>query len=54
VIVNGDEFFDGGHRLTAYKTLGEEKIPTIDISPLINLDWEKWMNGEIEFEKLKQ
>jgi hypothetical protein len=49
IILNGGKFFDGGHRLTAYKRLNIEKIPTIDIGFMLNFDYEKWDNGEVNF-----
>ncbi|HPC09526.1 MAG TPA: hypothetical protein PLN85_00430 [archaeon] len=49
ILLNNNKFYDGGHRLTAYKKLGINKIPTIDIGNLLNFDWEKWDNGEISF-----
>jgi hypothetical protein len=49
IILNDGNFFDGGHRLTAYKRLRIEKIPTIDIGFMLNFDWEKWENGEVDF-----
>lgn len=45
VIVNGQTFFDGGHRLTVYRELGRKTIPVIDISPMLNCDWKKWVAG---------
>lgn len=41
IMVNGSRIFDGGHRVTAYKELGFERIPVIDIASLVNRDWEK-------------
>lgn len=49
VIMNGDEFFDGGHRVVAYWRSGRKKIPAIDISHLLKMDWNKWFEGEVEF-----
>jgi hypothetical protein len=49
ILLNSGKFFDGGHRLTAYKRLRIEKIPTIDIGYMIKFDYEKWDNGEIDF-----
>lgn len=49
IILNNGVFFDGGHRLTAYKRLKKEMIPTIDIGFMLNFDYEKWDNGEIDF-----
>ena len=43
IIVSGEEFIDGGHRLTAYHLEKKEKIPSIDISYMLNLDWEKYL-----------
>lgn len=49
IILNNGKFFDGGHRLTAYKRLRKELIPTIDIGFMLNFDWEKWDNGDVDF-----
>ena len=49
IILNNGKFFDGGHRLTAYKRLRKEMIPTIDIGFMLDFDWEKWDNGEVDF-----
>jgi hypothetical protein len=47
VLLNNGNFFDGGHRLTAYKRLRKELIPTIDIGIMLGMDWEKWFNVEV-------
>lgn len=49
VLLDGDNFYDGCHRLSAYKELDIKEIPTIDISLLLNIDWEKWLDGDIDF-----
>jgi hypothetical protein len=49
IILNNGKFFDGGHRLTAYKRLRKGLIPTVDIGFMLNFDWEKWYNGEVNF-----
>jgi hypothetical protein len=49
IILNDGKFFDGGHRLTAYKRMGIDKIPTIEIGFMLKFDYEKWENGEIDF-----
>jgi beta-glucosidase/6-phospho-beta-glucosidase/beta-galactosidase len=49
IILNNGEFFDGGHRLTAYKRLKKEMTPTIDIGFMLDFDWEKWDNGKVDF-----
>lgn len=49
VILNNNKFFDGGHRLTAYKRLRKKTIPTIDIGFLLDFDWESWDNGGKQF-----
>jgi hypothetical protein len=46
IITNNGKLFDGGHRLTAYKRLRKDIIPTIDIHPLLSMDWRKWMDDE--------
>jgi len=45
VIFDGDKFVDGRHRVEAYARAGRKTIPTVDIAPLLRIDWEKWMNG---------
>ena len=47
IMVKNGNFFDGGHRLAAYKQAGVEKIPTIEIGFLLDLDWEGWWNGDV-------
>lgn len=49
IILNDGKFFDGGHRLTAYKRLRIEQIPTIDIGFMLDFDYEKWEIGEVDF-----
>jgi hypothetical protein len=49
IILNDGKFFDGGHRLTAYKRMRIYKIPTIDIGFMLKFDYQKWENGEIDF-----
>jgi hypothetical protein len=49
VILNNGKFFDGGHRLTAYKRLGKKFIPTIDIGFMLNFDYKKWDDGHLDF-----
>ena len=49
IILNNGLFFDGGHRLTSYKRLKIENIPTIDIGFMLDFNYEKWDNGEIDF-----
>lgn len=46
IILNNGNFFDGGHRLTAYMRMRIKQIPTIDISPLLSMNWKKWMGDE--------
>lgn len=49
IILRNGKFFDGGHRLVAFYNLGKSQIPTIDIGKLLNLNWKKWDNNEIDF-----
>lgn len=49
VLLNSGKFYDGGHRLVAYKRLRKDLIPTIDINFMLTFDWEKWDNGEVDF-----
>jgi hypothetical protein len=46
IITKNGKLFDGGHRLTAYKRLRKKQIPTIDINPLLSMNWKKWMGDE--------
>lgn len=41
VIVNGDKFLDGGHRVVAYMELGKKEIPVADIKEIMNYNWKK-------------
>ena len=45
VIVDGDGFIDGRHRVEAYARAGRTTIPTVDMGPLLRTDWDTWMNG---------
>ena len=46
IIVLDGKFFDGGHRLIAYKESNRKEIPTIEIKDFFNVNWEKFMEGE--------
>lgn len=48
VIVDGDSFIDGRHRVDAYARAGRTMIPTVDIGPLLRLDWDRWINGGLQ------
>lgn len=45
VVVDGDRLIDGRHRVEAYARAGRTRIPTVDIGPLLRMDWDTWMNG---------
>lgn len=45
VIVDGDRFIDGRHRVETYARAGKTTIPSVDIGPLLRTDWDRWMNG---------
>lgn len=47
ILVDGDSFFDGGHRVMAYEYKGRDTIPTVDVSPLLAADWEAEFREEI-------
>jgi hypothetical protein len=47
IIVSGNKFIDGGHRLKAYIDSGRTHIPVVDIEPLLSLDWEKYTADKI-------
>ena len=49
ILMNGDKFYDGYHRL---KVMVDNKITSasaIDISNILNYDWLKFLNGDIDF-----
>lgn len=46
IVYNGDEFFDGRHRVLAYSLEGIEMIPSIDIQEVLDEKmWEDYVNG---------
>jgi hypothetical protein len=45
VMMDGDRFMDGRHRVEAYSRAGRTTIPILDIGPLLRADWDAWMNG---------
>lgn len=45
IIVSGTKFIDGIHRLRAYDKAKKELIPVVDISELLEMDWQKWLAG---------
>jgi hypothetical protein len=49
ILLYNNKFYDGCHRLAAYKEMEIETIPTIDIGKMLDMDWEKWLNSEIDF-----
>lgn len=49
ILFNGKNFYDGCHRLAAYIEMEISEIATIDISSMLNMDWEKWLDGKINF-----
>lgn len=45
VMMDGNRFIDGRHRIEAYARAVRTTIPTVDIGPLLRTDWDTWMNG---------
>lgn len=45
LIANG-KFLDGGHRAHAATKAGIDEIQAVDITPLIEMDWDKWLAGD--------
>lgn len=45
ILMDGDRFIDGGHRLEAYRRAGRATIPAVDIGPLIRMNWDGWVQG---------
>lgn len=48
ILVAGNRFVDGGHRLAAYKAEGRRTIPVVDVSKLLRTDWARYINGKAE------
>jgi len=46
VFVCADNFVDGGHRVVAYILAERDEIPTINLAPLYNIDWQDWLDSE--------
>ncbi len=49
ILLYNEKVYDGWYRLITYKEMGMEHIPTIDITKMLDMDWEKWLNNEIDF-----
>lgn len=49
VLLNNGKFEDGGHRVEAYLQEGRKSIPTVDIGALINMDWGRWLSGDMSY-----
>jgi hypothetical protein len=47
VMMDGDRFVDGRHRVEAYARAGRTTIPIVDIGTLLRTDWDMWMNGPL-------
>ncbi|MDO8632743.1 MAG: hypothetical protein Q7R41_19855 [Phycisphaerales bacterium] len=47
VMMDGDRFIDGRHRVEAYARAGRTTIPIVDIGPLLRMDWATWMSGPL-------
>jgi hypothetical protein len=41
ILISGDKFIDGNHRLAAYINAGKTRIPAIDISNILDFNWER-------------
>lgn len=54
VVVAGDKFIDGGHRVQAYVNAKRDSIPVVDIARLLKRDWKRWLNGEVNEEQLDE
>jgi hypothetical protein len=46
VFLRHGKFLDGGHRVAAYIKAGRSQIPTVDIGPLVDVDWDDRMADE--------
>lgn len=45
ILMDGDRFVDGGHRLEAYRRAGRTTIPAVDIGPILRMNWDNWLAG---------
>lgn len=48
ILVDGNQFVDGGHRYAAYKVAGRKSIPVVDIGPLLRMNWSSWLDGDTD------
>ena len=46
VFLKNGKFEDGGNRVEASVQEGRRRISTVDIGPLINMDWKQWLSGD--------
>lgn len=46
ILVDGNKFVDGGHRVFVYNKLKRKTIPTVDIGKLLRIDWEKFFDDK--------
>jgi transposase-like protein len=49
VIIGNGRLLDGGHRINAAFRYGLKTMPVIDISALLNMDWDRWLSGEMSW-----
>jgi hypothetical protein len=48
ILVDGEQFLDGGHRFAAAKQAGLTSIKAVDIGPLLRMNWKSWLAGETD------
>lgn len=46
ILVDAAKFVDGGHRFGAALKSHSPTIPTVDIGPLLRMDWASWLKDE--------
>ena len=52
ILTDNGKFLDGGHRVVAYFKYGSEEIPAIDIGHIMEMNWNKWIDGSMESKEL--
>lgn len=52
ILIADGKVVEGGHRAKAYMEAGRKTIPAVDITPLLNMDWDGYLAGG-RFEAVK-
>ena len=44
VLIANGALIEGGHRVHAHLMVGRDTIPAVDVSPLLSMDWGRWLS----------